>query len=272
MKNSLIGTVLLLIFTFPFAAMSQEDDAAQKEAMKKIQEAIEKYSQNGVQAEGQFKIPSFEPVNIDKVYHFTSSYTYLTKISENGRNNEMTYDLKLPTKSNPSYMAMETQTAHGGGLVIFDHELKSMIALSDENSGTIMSFESINKMSQAAEVDYSKGVTMTATGNDGKHMGFAYQEYQFDSPDGSGIMWVSKDEKVNLFKLFMDIGVNGGSKKSAMSLPQFENIDGLLIKSDMTSKTDGTKTSMELTKVNTIDETKNLSGYQIIDMSGMGGR
>ncbi len=236
---------------------------------KEEQKIEDKETQN--QNLDEIQVPGFETITLDKIYEFTQAYKYSTSyVNKKGKTETQYFELKLPSNNEPKYMAMSSDETNERSLVIFDHELHSMLMLADEQTGTIIKFEAIQDFVDQENLEEGYDVTITASGNTGVYEGRDYVEYNFDSPDNYGVIWVNKSEKANVFKLFVNMG-SSMSKNGPSVSSQFEKINGLILKSIMTSKEDRSTTEMQLKDIVKIDQTVSTRGISFIDMSKLAG-
>lgn len=249
-----------------FKKSDDESNTGENESEDNTDKSNNSHENNG----SSFDFGGISSVDLDKEYHFVKSYNYDVEITDDGDRSEYAYDMRVPESNDPEYIGMETSGSGASGTIIFDHDINSMVVLTGSNSGTVMSFDAISDIgADQMDTQMENGeFSFESTGKTGKHLGFTYEEYAFESEESTGTVWMSKDESINFFKLFVNMGEKMSKKqKNMVDMDQFRHMDGLLIRSEMTMKNDGQKTIMELKDVEEIDERIDTSAYQLMDIS-----
>lgn len=210
--------------------------------------------------------------NVKDQYNFSAKTDIKTIITDKkGKKEEMKYRMYFSGADPWFGMEMLEMTQKGveSMFMIFDMENNQLVSLTESNGqkmGFAMSFDP-SAYNEVDEADTDSEVSFRKTGRTKTILGYTCEEYITESEDGSGSMWVTKEESLHIGFAMAAMGSMAGKEKNNQNLPK-DYPKGALLEMDYLQK-DGSKMfwTTEDIKLN-ISHNISTAGYQIMGMPG----
>lgn len=214
--------------------------------------------------------------NVKEQYSFTAQTDIKTIMTDKKGKKEEVMKYRMYFSGTDPWFGMEmlemTQKGVESMFMIFDLENNQLVSLTESNGqkmGFAMSFDpsAYNEIDEADATGTDSDVSFRKTGRTKTIQGYTCDEYVTESEDGSGSMWVTKEESLQIGFAMAAMGSMAGKEKNNQNLPK-DYPKGALLEMDYLQK-DGSKMfwTTEDIKLN-IRHTISTSGYQIMGMPG----
>jgi len=221
-----------------------------------------------------------EPIPVEDNYSFQEKIKmHVTNYSKSGKKESEGEFITLLSKNtqNMAYkMISGDMTQPGNGCIIIDATNNAMIILNEEDgekSGLIYGFEAFMKSIGGADEDADKSYTenpesfisnpnVKKTGKSKKIAGYNCDQYLYEDEESESDIWITKDLKMEGKDIF--------SSLYKTSLYSSGVAWGYMMEATSTNKSDGKKTQMQVTEVDTKSKTTfSLSDYEITNLGNL---
>lgn len=242
---------------------------------EKIEEKLNEAVSNRTDSAGGNPYPGLfgGSANVKEQYSFNSRTDIRTIITDKkGKKEEMKY--RMYFSGTDPWFGMEmlemTQKGVDKMFMIFDMESNQLVSLSESNGqkmGFAMGFDpsAYNEVDETDATD--SDVSFRKTGRTKTILGYLCDEYVTESEDGSGSMWVTKEESLHIGFAMAAMGSMAGKEKNNQNLPK-DYPKGALLEMDYLQK-DGSKMFWTTEDIKLkISHSISTAGYQIMGMPG----